>query len=169
MAKKTSPTLSVRLSIDTPDTVTLRSPPTRAPWVPRTMSRMVRVAITLGGGLRPPSEPPPKIRWRRRSRRSNAWSSRTWATPEGDASIPGLNVDQISHPILHLRSPAQERRARDLPIIEGKHVGADDLVRLVTLARDHHDVTGVGIGQCAVDGDLPVGQRGGTVVARGTG
>src|SRR2546425_4744305 len=36
----------------------------------RVCSRIIRDR-TLGGGLRPPSEPPPKNRWRRQSRHSN--------------------------------------------------------------------------------------------------
>src|SRR5262245_5094755 len=69
----------------------------------------------------------------------------------------------------HLRASRQERRTGDLPVVEGKHLGAYDLVRLVTFARDHHDVAGAGVGQRALYRDLPVGRRRCTVAARGTG
>ena len=45
MAKKASPTPSVRESIETPVTGTPRSPTTSAPWVARTISWTVKVAI----------------------------------------------------------------------------------------------------------------------------
>src|SRR2546427_10118903 len=45
----------------------------------------------------------------------------------------------------------------DFAIVEGKHVGTDDLVRLVTLTRYHHRITGVGPMQRVVDRPRAVG------------
>src|SRR3989475_10132249 len=45
----------------------------------------------------------------------------------------------------------------DFAIVEGKHVGTDDLVRLVTLTRYHHRITGVGPMQRVVDRPGAVG------------
>jgi len=47
MAKKASPTPSVRESMPTPATGTARSPATSAPWVARTMSWTVNVGMPL--------------------------------------------------------------------------------------------------------------------------
>src|SRR2546426_8194965 len=45
----------------------------------------------------------------------------------------------------------------DFAIVEGKHVGTDDLVRLVTLTRYHHRITGIGPMQRVVDRPGAVG------------
>src|SRR5437879_13869733 len=45
----------------------------------------------------------------------------------------------------------------DFAIVEGKHVGTDDLVRLVTLTRYHHRITGVGPMQPVLDRQGAVG------------
>src|SRR3954469_21691287 len=35
----------------------------------------------------------------------------------------------------------RQRLARDVPVVEGQDLGPDDLVRLVTLSRNHHLIT----------------------------
>src|SRR5262245_56117636 len=109
MAKKASPTPSVRESIDTPVTGTPRSPTTSAPWVARTISWTVKVGM--------------------------------------------------------LGRPLAEDGARHVTVVEGQHVGADDLVGLVPLARDDHGVAGAGPGERVRDGRATVGLGGPARVA----
>src|SRR6266540_747101 len=42
-------------------------------------------------------------------------------------------------------------------VVEGEHVGADDLIGLVAFARDDDHVAGSGPGKRALDGGFPVG------------
>src|SRR5215467_11145338 len=42
-------------------------------------------------------------------------------------------------------------------VVEGEHLGADDLIGLMALARDDDHIAGAGPGQRALDGSFPVG------------
>src|SRR3990170_2493194 len=53
------------------------------------------------------------------------------------------------------RSP-REGGPRLGSVVEGEHLGTDNLIRLVALAGDDDDVAGAGPGKGAPDGDLPV-------------
>src|SRR5262245_11314584 len=110
MAKNASPTPSVRESIDTPVTGTPRSPTTSAPWVARTISWTVKVAISAA---------------------------------------------------------LRQDRPRHRAVVERQHDGTDDLVGLVTLARDQHGVVALGPPERRRDGGAPVGLRAGPSLAAG--
>src|SRR5262249_45264776 len=50
-----------------------------------------------------------------------------------------------------------EELTRHLTVVERQHLGADDLVRLMALARDDDRVTGAGPAERVGDGRAPVG------------
>src|SRR5262249_9580513 len=108
MAKNASPTPSVRESIDTPVTGTPRSPTTSAPWVARTISWTVKVAISAA---------------------------------------------------------LRRARPRHVGVVDGEHVGTDDLVGLVPLARDQPGVVALGPPERRRDGGAPVGLGAGPSLA----
>src|SRR5467141_2184343 len=103
MAKNASPTPRFRLSMEMPATAMPRSPPRRAPPLPRTMSPIVNAGMR-GPLCRSPGE-----------------------------GGPGLGS-----------------------VVEGEHLGADDLIGLMALAGDDDHVAGAGPGQRALYSGLPV-------------
>ena len=60
MAKNTSPTRRLRLSMDTPEAWRPRSPPTSAPWVPRTTSSIVNIRARVLMMSAPRGSPGPR-------------------------------------------------------------------------------------------------------------
>src|SRR6266542_1407964 len=116
-----------------------------------------RAARKLGGGLRPPSEPPPRDRLRRRSRRSKRNVQRSWCfawpcgvysdrrlgpddlvglRPEDHASLDDLH-EHVQRHAEHGEQDHDGEDARDIEVVvELENQGAETALRAHELSDD---------------------------------